>query len=695
MIALVRKELRQVLPALMFQALLLAGAGLAILPPHEVLAPYHELQGWLHAIVAAVCFVEGIVLGYGQFAYERWQGTEAYLVHRATGRAGAFRAKALAGMLALATLVVLPPGVFGAVHLSEHPYAGSASVTRLGLIALASCTAFVGYGAGVLATNLGRSLVGRVCHALLLAATSTLVVLLAVLPLSVGPQPMALRFALVVLALTAALLWCGRETFAGRESRSHAGERIASFAYASLVAALCLPPLALLPYLGLDRARAQFEADAPEIVADDRGELFIATPTDRDRKALWQHNRDLPSYGRVFDIVDLTGEPVPEELALQHTGWSGNSPFETVVDAGSMRRAELGDEHPLESRIASGLPFGLTGPWLSREVNSFPWCFERDSGEHWVSGRRFDPLWMRDVAPDPHWWRLDARTPDFHVVPGVTRAGSYPGVFLVEEEARFLRLVASEELGGPALVEVPLPGGDRFVELGMLYSIPEARLGLSVRRRGLVIGERGRYVWNGMGWSVWEDVEELDRMGLATLEELPALRTWTLEVTPTRGLGYRVALLDPASGAPAVELDVLARTDRQRRSEALAIASCLAMPPLAAVHSWFQPLRDLQGPPMLALGTNEVQPLHGQRRTWIVALLVVLTAWLVHDLGRRLARRGAPAERRLLWCLLTAALGLPAYLLARAVECPGRRVQERTAARREPSARTALEIVTA
>jgi hypothetical protein len=665
--ALVRKELRQVLPGQMFQSVLLAAAGLAILDPHEVLAPFHENQAWLHAVVAAICFMEGVVLGYGQFAYERWMGTEAYLVHRSTGRAGAFHAKARAGLLALTTLAVLPAATFGAFHLGQHPYAGSASVVRLLLVALASCTAFVGYGAGSLAYNLGRTLLGRVGLALAISATVFFVVALAALPLTFGPRSMALRFAVVVVGLAALLLWSGRHAFASNEGRGPARARVSAFAFGVIAALLCLPPLALLPYFGVAWAITGFEADAPELVEDDQGELFVATPTNRDRMALWQGNREFPHYGRVYEIVDLQGVSVPEARSLHYAGRFGNGPFELVFDASYLNYRRLGQDNRIERWIEPGLPFGLTGSWLSRSINSFSWCFERSSGEHWIRDSNFDSSMIVFRELEPLWRRLDERTPDLQVIYGVSGTSGSP-IVLLEDESRFLRLVASNELGGAMLVDAPLPNGDRFVEMGMLYGEKQARLGLSTRRRSLVIGERGRYVWNGLSWISWDEVEGFDRSGLATLEEIADLQRWTLEVTPAKGLGYHVAFHDSGTGARVAELAVRARTAKQYGSEWLATLSCLALPPISAVRSWFQPLRAPQGLLRLAFGSAEVDPLRGQRRTWVVATLVALAAWLVRDLGRRLARRRIPAERRVLWCLLAAAFGLPAYVLGRTIE---------------------------
>ncbi|HVS18202.1 MAG TPA: hypothetical protein VMT18_06350, partial [Planctomycetota bacterium] len=534
MSTLLRKELRQILPAQVFQACLLALAGWLILDPHEVLAPYDQNQGGLHAIVAVICFVQGVVLGYGQFAYERWQGTEAYLVHRSTGRAGAFHAKALAGLLSLATLVALPAAAFGAIHLAQHPYAGAASVVRLLLVALASCTAFVGYGAGALASNLGRSLAGRVGLALATSATVFLAVAFAVVPWTFGPLSMAGRLAVVVMGAGGILLWSARHVFAGTEGRTPGRARGASFVFAATTAALCLPPLVLAPYVGVAWAISGFEADAPHIVADAQGELYVARPTRRDRKELWQTNREITPFGKVFELVDLEGTPVPEARALHYTGLSNNDgPFETVFDSTYLHLPELGREDPIELWIDTSLPFDLTGPWRSRNINGFSWRFDRSSGEHWIRDSNFDSSRIVFLELEPLWRRLHERTPDMQVIGGLTRAGGSSEVLLSEHDSMFRRIVASNALGGARLLDAPLPDGDRFVEQGTLYAVKQARLGLSTGLRGLVIGERDRYVWNGLGWLAWGEVEGLDRMGFATLDEIADLQRWSLETSPT------------------------------------------------------------------------------------------------------------------------------------------------------------------
>jgi hypothetical protein len=681
--ALIRKELRQILPAQLFLATLFALAGWSMLNPHDVLAPYDENEAWLHAFVACLYLVEGLVLGLGQFAAERWQGTEAYIVHRGTGREGAFRAKALAAIVSLLLLVALPPVAFGIFHLSQQPYAGTASIERLVHLGAAGCTAFAGYGLGALVAQAERPWAVKALLAISGTLSLLLILLVGVLPIGPDAAPSLLRHLLIQLATAGALLWSARHGFVQAPTANRPASRAVACARAALAGALFTVPFVLLPFLYQTAVITQVREREPEIVADEAGALYVARPTSLDRE---QIGKDVPAvfrHGTVYEITDVQGGPVAAELAVQYTGsFRSERPFFRVFAAHLLDTPKLGQDDPSEAWRGVGNPFAFGGRWIERHVDGFTWCFDRDSGEHWV--RRVVTDIFRGIhgEPEPRWHRLDERTPRADVVHGISRMGNAAFVLLTDDGSPPRTMEPARDGSGPRLREVPLPDGDRILGRDLLVQVHSARVGLrGYGTRELIRGEHDRYVWNGLQWVRWSAVEELDRTGFAAADEAQRVQRWTVDVTPIDGLAYGLAVSDVTPNGARIELEVDAATFLHRR---VLEAASLTFPPVVAIASWFGP----QGAPMrpldFSVGLDQNRILRGGQGTWILIVVVTVASFLVRDLWRRLLRGGAPLEVRILWCSACALLGLPACIVCRMIEHRVRTRARLTAPKRHP-----------
>lgn len=672
--ALVRKELRQVLPAQLLLTVLLTVVWLVGADPEMVLAPYAEGQFSLYALLEVFCLSEGLVLGLGQFAMERWQGTEAYLVHRGTGRSGAFRAKMFAGLASLAPIAIVPPAVFGCFHLLTQDHAGGASVASLVQTIVAGLTVVPGYALGVFVAQVRRGWLARAALALFGALTLLVALTLLAYPVAwVERIPLAWHTG-IALGTGAWLLYLARREFEAGE-QPMPSRRIALLR-AVTAAALCLPPFALMPYVVRGSLHLDIAGDYPHIVEDEQERLYIATRTDRDRDELEKLHPGIPRAGWVYELIDAHGNRVPDDVGLQYHGlrsyrdFRADAPkspktFTTVYAPNWTRLTPLPEGLRWTSRQGPREPLALSGPWYTAQNQPFGWTVLLDfsDGALWVQS-------SSNTTPRP-WTRLATLGSSMRVLEGASDAGGTPFVLCDESTGRLLRLRnhATDARALPVLEDAPLPDGDRFVAVEPLFDADAARSGAWGWEQGEVVrGTHGLYVHDGFRWLRWPEDRLSDDEGRAPAAALESLRRWSLAASASDGTGFRIDVLDARTGEPRIAYDFRPTTPRQRTRARMAELACLAHPPAVVLASWASPKRQGANVFSSRLGLTQVDELRGRNRTWIVVVSLLLAAALTRNLWRRLSEADSPLELRLWWCVATALLGLPAYVLCRLIE---------------------------
>jgi hypothetical protein len=677
--ALVRKELRQILPA---QLLVTALVSLAwfFADPRWALAPFAEEQSSLYVAVQISCLLAGLALGLGQFTLERWQGTEAYLVHRGTGRRGAFRAKVLAGLASLVLLAIVPPSLFGSFYLSSQDHAGSASVLSLVQAAIAGATVVPGYALGVFVAQVRRGWILRAALALLGAAT-----LLSALTWLAHPavQLWHIPFVGPLLAAAWLLFLAGREFETGERSKR---SRPIALLRALTTAALCLPFFLFVPFFVRAALRIDVMAGFPHVVEDGQGKLFVATPTERDRASLLGSNPGIPRVGNVYELVDAEGGRVPDSTALHYNSWSSYSDNQVAPHADKAHFTTLYapfwtpmTQVPEIVRRTDGHhprgPLQLSGPWHVARDQPVGWhvLVDLSDGAVWVGAWSTMPR-----------HRLATLGPSIRVLEGKRNSGPV----LCDEATGLLRTLRNQQDNDelPVLEVVALPDGDRFVGVEPLYSVDAARIGVRIKAQGeLLRGTTGLYVRDHQGWLRWEELGLSERAGRAPETELDELHRWSLVFSSLDGFGFHLDVLDAVTGDTRLAIDLTPTTQRQRNKAFLAELACLTFSPAVVLASWSSPRR-VAPEHFGVIGPTLLDELRGRNRTGIVVASLLLAAALTRQLWRRLGQGGAPLELRLWWCGATALLGLPAYVLCRLLEPRAARTSRVAVARerREP-----------
>lgn len=675
--ALLRKELRQILPAQLFLTAVFSAGWFLIIAPDVALAPYDNAQIAQHALIACFCLTLGLVLGLGQFGSEHWSGTQAFLVHRGTGHRGAFHAKVLAGLIGLAPLVVVPPTVFFAVHLYGTELSGRAAAINLVRLIGAGSVALLGYAVGVLAAQLRRGWLVRIGLALVGSLTALLFLTVLYVPHWIPTQhPLARLLILEALAATG-LLALARSAF--EETPFHGRARVANLARAASLSALCLPLLVLASFFAV--AIQSLPSSDRHIVEDRQGRLYVATRTDLDREVRVAGREGLSKMGWVYSLTDERGETIDVEAALPYRGYESQFPawqekenpdlpsyrtlFAPWVDSliSLAGAAEFRDVRLPE-------PFAWSGPWSDLKVGTDWWVrVDQSTGTLWGA---------RIPNTDPHWQRLASAGTRVEVVQRST-PGARPILCDVQGQ-RLWKVSGSTKHSPPQLELAPLPDGDRFVGIEPLLAATDLRKGLWQPTGGTIVrGERDLYAFIDGTWFRWSELGDIARDGKALAEEVTRLQRWTLTAAAERGTLSRVEVFDALTGQPRIALEL-------PPAPLAAELWCLALPPAAAWISWASPEAPAWNPRLYRVGFAKVSLLRGQARTWIPALLLVGCAFLMRDLWRRLEHGGTPIELRLWWCGATLCLGLPAYLLARIVEprAARRPRSEPTSAQLEP-----------
>lgn len=669
--ALVRKELRQILPVLLLLTSIATVAWFLLVHPGEMLAPHSEDAESLLLLIHLLALVEGLVIGFGQFAVEGWTATRDYLVHRATGSRRAFHAKVLAALIGLSVLIALPPTAFGAYHLGRWDHAGWASVLRLVQAGLAGSTVFIAYALGTLVALLDRPWWVRLAFAALgaihLLGFSTLG---AVIRTDLDP---VYGLLLSQAVGTVVLLWAARDLFHGQSAPASAGSRPRAFARAAILVGLALPIFAIAPAWLLQESRVGYLARLPHLVEDEHGTLYVATETDERRERSEPDKANLvrsifDSWWPLYDLVDENGQRVPEEEASEYVPRASyrRGRFSTVYMPDIDAFTPLEGLDVQDAASADTVPFLLTGPWHRQDG---------DRGPHWLD-LGTGTLWLRSWEERGSWEEGALRWTPMSPLPTPLRefrsplpSGREDSLFVNPARGRFWTLAEREQTREVSLEEVTFPPGDTFVGFEPLFDAYGACAGLDDGGYGeLARGSVDSYAWTGTGWKAWSELSAEERGDFLREPEFRARRAWILTLSEFDGIGFQLDVHDAKTGELRASLDLSPSTPAQRRAARICVAYGLALPPVVALASWASPARLDLDPRIRRIGVTQMDLLRGQRRTWIVAVLVVLGALLARDLWRRLERGGAGLELRLWWCAVTALFGLPAYLLCRLLE---------------------------
>ena len=194
MLALFRKDARQVLIAHAILAVLYSALLIALAPDGWLFLP-EARPGDLYFGAALVAMLHGVLIGMGMFGLESWARTEAYLLHRGVDAARVFWSKALTGVLALVLVMLVPIAVYGAWHLALFPKIEGARATNLFHLAAAVSACVPALAIGAFAARMRKAWLVRWLYALLGLCTLVLAMRWTASPLGNEILPSAGRFA--------------------------------------------------------------------------------------------------------------------------------------------------------------------------------------------------------------------------------------------------------------------------------------------------------------------------------------------------------------------------------------------------------------------------------------------------------------------------------------------------------------------
>lgn len=665
---LVAKELRQILPAHALLVVLIAVGWRLAVTPEAAIVPHASDQGERHFALALGYLLAGLVLGFAQFGLERWNGTEPYLVHRGTGAAGAFAAKLVAGVGALAFLIVAPPLAFALSHVAAGTWITDAPLAPLLHAMLASTTALGGFAVGVFGSQLRGDWGRRVLLAVLGAGTVVIVAKVAASPIEGLGQASAARFVLAQAVLAAGVLAAASGMFRAGDDAGRAWPPRTAAAFASAALALFTAPYVLLPASATRALRSAAIGAGPQVVQDPAGELYLAES----------------SGEREWTIRDERGKAVPESLARAYDGYGrAGEPFLSLYRPRSTPLAWLGPQND------------ALEPFRARD-----WVFERPTrrvltraGDGWydVAGGRIGAV-VRDAAGRGRWVELEAPPRMGVCYPKGRPFGERYAPLLADAAAGRLWSLEDDPGREPQLVERHLPDGERMQGVVRVHS--KARLSVGLHEPvsysdGLaVVGERRPYLWDGEKLGPLAEVDPT-MLGSGALESDPRVVNWNLVPVDIDGLGYGLEVRDAASGERRLTADY-----RVRGTRALLLrAATLVSAPAAALISWTRPPPEPRKADVSRADPLADPLLAGHAHGGLLLAVLLLGALLALSTWRRLGRSGTPALARALWTAGALAFGFSAWFLAR-LFAPSQR-STKAVPRTEPATSSRVEIVTA
>lgn len=598
----------------------------------------------------------GLFFALLQFHGERVRRTHDYLLHRGIDTRGIFGVKVLVGLCATFAVALGPVLVFALGHAIRSPLASVLQWDRVVELAWASALGASTYAAGALSAQLRRS-----TGAGLLFGGLGFVTLLALAPFSAistdGTSP-ALRYVAIQVAVALGLL-CVAERLFARAGDADSPLPLALHRAISAIG-IVLVVVPVLAFVGLvqmtmiDGVRGGY----PVVRRDNESSRFYAMrPMPEGASA------EVDSHGEIVPGGVVSSLPVWSSTASSHVVHRHDvAPTRTTWDADD--RILRGDP-PIEAFNGEWERLFFHGSFEGRvRVAGFESAVFLDRREGVVhvfstsmasrdTGFRSAPLHDRVVAtvlrrPDER-ARFSAQT--FHLTSELRLDRSPESVFTVAclldaADSTFWRVSPFE--GGHAVRALSLPGGDRLVRLEYI-DVP--RIPYHYPEQMVIVGERGRYAWNG------------DELVLYPEPIVPE---------PTTPLDYEVVFVDPDVVNTRVEVrsttdGAVLRTQEygpQSAGDHLLVASAhmlaLLRAPLGNAISYsmsFEGARDSNVYDNMLLGERLFV---AGKRLWLLVLCVALAAFSARAVVRRLRARGADIATTCAWGIGVALLGLPA-----------------------------------
>lgn len=552
-------------------------------------------------------WVFGLVAGVVLALRDPISRTEDLLVHRAVDPVRAFDARAVAGLLALAALLVavlLAAVVQGA--LDGHLRADLVEVSRAGVLVAVVAFAAANFAVALYALSLPIAFGLR---AVALGLTwLPLALAHGVLGRGSGESaPDATLHTLVMLAVTAFALLLARRLAGRRADPDHA---IGMPALHALLLGVG-PALALSATLGVSALQEQnLEALArvrPFALSTADGGVLLVRWADRDHRRL--------------DVLDdernVVRTATPEALGRRG---------ETHAPAPHLRLDE-----PFDLRYSRAQQ---AARWRASEQTAESWVFAFDGarGEIGALVSRWDDGSIRRVPAVVRGdgTRFSAQTRLLDVYEGDHDRTA----FALDWSDGSAWRVAPADDGGIAVTRTPLPDGDRAVATAWL-------LGDGARGWG-VAGERATYRWDGRTWSPTEGMRQARGADGAPIDALaPTL-------VATRGDGSEFSVVLAPRGFVELALASVAALPGALRPLPLALWTAID-PVTTQDRPWLQD-------PVLA------------DRAWLLSLPLLGTALALWFGSRRLRRLGTDRARGTAWRIALVLFGPVTLLALRAVE---------------------------
>jgi hypothetical protein len=687
--ALLWKEWRQAGPAHFLVAVVIAGPLILALPPERVLLPSHWHSATVYLVWAIVAIVEGFLLGLLQHSRERVQGTEAYLVQRASGQLRAFAAKVACGIAALTLAVSLPPLAYFFWHVVVSPTIENPLNERLGHFLVVGACSLPAYALGAFTAQLRKGWWSR----LLLGFAGCLSLLFAVAVASqtpagadrtpIGPY---LAVQLVLASVWLAGAYCLFR--AGEDDRPWPRRQ-------ALAAAVLFLPLILLPWLmtvATVQTTFRFEllGTYPQIVEDADRALYLVRrvpPSGSEHET-----RAKPR----FELFDAQGSPLRDERIQSYRGFGQDfDPFLTLFDASTtpLRWVHPQEDTTLEPRYRT--PFGFDGVWIPLQVaNTWPWnrWFRPSDGTvHFLGSdpdetSRTEQRTRRVVLTRPDTGKGFSPSTLVHSAWFKRPLSGFGGESLLIDLQDHTLWHSHGSAAGLYLEPILLPQRDELVGTERLYSFAGLRAGLydrtgDIGESVLLVGKEGRYLWHASNAlePIVDRLQLPSDFGRQVVPESDAgeVIAWRLEPARVDGLGVQLDVLDVESNQVALSHDFRPESTQQKRLAAQAWLTSLLRAPGGSLWTYFAAQHDPRDV-NLPLSSYFRDPLLlGGAHTLLLGTSVAVGCLLAALTWRRLGRDPRDRAVRWTWTIAVFAFGVAAWLLCWMLEPSRRRLAAR------------------
>jgi hypothetical protein len=544
--------------------------------------------------VASSSALAGAVLGYVQFSAERWRGKLGYLQHRGTGVDGAFFAKAFAGLFGTALVGIGPPFLYALAARLSSPNAPIIQWSLLPVYASAATGGASLYGLGALAAGLRRRVVAGILLIVLGACGLWVISELCGTPW--GRPSSDWTFPVLHLASAIGFLALARRLARSGVDRELPLPRGVHAAILALALPLVLFPLDIAASTLQTSLLRSTLSDYPLIVRDrGTGEFFPVVVGEGGER-----NRLEPD-GRIGEPIEFVGGADPTkgfDTAYWVWGNYGASaaeppPERTFASQWLTRRGltpiTLRQHSPLLSEyVINGAPANVRA-FLDRErgtVRAFGFVFDRPSPGGIDAGF---PFAIEIGKPgtrtgfSPRTFALDGQGEAVQrlIKGSVSEAPTPP-----KPTVRLFPCLADPEDGSlwrldvldrkEPLARVELPAGDRVVRFEPLYRRNELLFGRyqDTWSDPVVVGERGRYAWNGR-----EFEEYAPDAQLAAASEAASFTRFRVVVDDPDLLRPRVRVLDAQDGRELFAYAFAPRTAGGSAAATASQATILLRPP--------------------------------------------------------------------------------------------------------------------